>query len=227
MPVRIEVRARDVTLLPETRPAPEPDAAPERRFDIQNSQTDYRLSFDGRRAAVPRNEMYGVLQKVAEGTRIEWQHSTNPEVRLTFQPLNRILQCLNSTPSYQLFIAGFHIGDAIGIFEPDQIDDQVVLDSFSYLVGALQAMSGKKGRLFFIPDGYVATNQIRLELLGNGKLFSADCFRVDDAGNQHVGNKMFVPYATPMGFNTRVGRETEEAWRRIADLVQKQGGYGI
>lgn len=169
--------------------------------------------------------MHGLLRQVAEGTRVEWQYSKNPDIQSTFRPLNRILQCLNSTPSYQLFIAGFHIGDAIGMFDPDQVDDQAVADSFSYLVGALQAMHGKRGRLFFVPEGYAADPQTKLELLGNGKLFEVNCYRIDGA-THHVGDKLFVPYATPMGFNTRVDRLTEETWRRIANLADTQGGYG-
>lgn len=36
---------------------------------------------------------------------------------------------------------------------------------------------------------------------------------------RHIGHKLFVPYATPIGFNTQVQPKTEEAWRRISDLI--------
>ena len=144
MGFRLEVTARDVTLLPETRPAPSPEAAPVRCFHIEHGGNGYQLSFDGRRALVPDDAVYDLLTKVAEGSRVEWQHSSDESIRSTFRPLHRILQGLNSTPSYQLFLSGFHIGDAIGMFDLAQVEEQSISDSFRYLVGPLLASRGKK-----------------------------------------------------------------------------------
>jgi len=224
MAIRLELHARDVTLLPDTRPAPDPDAAPERDFVISHDGRGYTLEYDGRRANVPDNEIRQLLARVIAGTSVEWRHSSDPEIRTTFRPLNRILQCINSTPSYQLFLAGFHVGDSIGLFDLTEVQPPAVADSFRYLVGNLPWTEGKKGRLFFIPDGYVTTDEVRGELMANGKIFVIDLRVGDEDPTSHVENKLVVPYATPIGFNTRLSANTEESWRRISDLMRRQGG---
>ena len=225
MPLRLELRARDVTLLPETRPAPDPAAAPERQFSIAHDANGFTLTFDGRQANVPNDHILDLLSKVSAGTSVEWRHSTNPEIQATFRPLNRILMCINSTPSYQLFLAGFHIADAIGVFDFGVVQRPAIDDSFRYLVGNLPwQREGKKGALFVLPEGYVQGADVILELMANGKLFSADLYSGDQEPNHHVENKLFVPYATPMGFNTRVTADTEVAWRRVSELIQRQRG---
>jgi hypothetical protein len=230
MGFRLELHARDVTLLPETRPAPPPLAAPERIFVIEHdaaTEAAYRFSFDGRRAAVPDAAVPDLLSKVFDGTRVTWQHSSDADMRATFRPLDRILQSLNSTPSYQLFLAGFHVGDAIGLFDLQHVDEQSLRDSFRYLVGSLSAMRGKKGHLFFLPDGYIATPEIKLELMANGKLFWAIIWTSDGQGSHVDAEKLFIPYVTPIGFNTQISEAAKTAWTRISDLASKQSGvYG-
>jgi hypothetical protein len=223
MAVLLTLNIRDVTQLPEERPAPDPDASPERTFAIAHGAVGFSLDFDGRKASVPDQEIRALLSRVGEGTSVEWRHSRDPEIQTTFRPLNRILQCLNSTPAYQLFLAGFHIGDSIGLFDLGQVQEPAISDSFRYLVGNLPWAGGKKGRLFFLPDDYIAPD-VERELVANSKLVSADFFIGQDDPTSHVARKLFVPYATPIGFNTRVQKETEEAWRRISDLVRRQGG---
>lgn len=224
MAIRLELATRDVTLLPESRPAPAPDAAPERLFVILHSANGYSLEFDGRRVLVPDAEIESLFTMISEHTSVEWRHSRDPEIQATFRPLNRVLQCINSTPSYQLFLAGFHVADAIGMFNLDQVQLPAIADSFRYLVGNLEWSRGKKGRLFFLPEGYVPSDEVRLELMANGKLVSTNLYTGDTDPDHHVDNKEFVPYATPIGFNTRVSVDTEATWRRISDLMRRQLG---
>ena len=224
MAMRLALHARDVTLLPETSPAPDPDAAPEREFVVSHGDTGYQLEFDGRRATVPDAEIRDLLRQVTETTAVDWRHSSDPEIQATFRPLQRIVQCINSTPSYQLFLAGFHVGDSIGMFDLDQVATPAIADSFRCLVGTLHWPHGKKGHLFCIPEGYVNSETVRKELMANGKLFVVDLFVGDDGPTSHVANKLIVPYATPIGFNTRVEAETEETWRRVSALMRRQGG---
>ena len=120
---------------------------------------------------VPDDAVSNLLTAVSQGTSVEWSHSTDPEIQTTFRPLKRILQRSNSTPSYQLFLAGFHIGDAIGLFQFDMLEETAICDSFRYLVGTLAWQHGKRGRLFFIPDGY-ADADVEQELLANNKLMA-------------------------------------------------------
>jgi hypothetical protein len=138
--------------------------------------------------------------------------------------LNRILQVINSTPAYQLFLAGFQIADTVGFFNLDTVHQDAIVDSFHYLVGNLVWTFGKKGRLFFLPDGYLTDGVTRTELLANSKLFSVDLFSIADGQASHLENKLCVPYATPIGFNTAIQPATEATWRRINHLISQQRG---
>lgn len=226
MTIRLQLRARDVTQIPESRPAPDPNESPERAFAIVNDSGGYRLEYDGRRATVPNKEIRNLLIRVSEGTSIEWRSSSDPEIQTTFRPLNRILQCLNSTPAYQLFLAGFHIADAIGMFDLEQVQESSIADSFNYLVGNLMWTNERKGRLFFLPEGYV-TPEVEMELLANTKIVGVDLIRIVDDQTSHVGHKLYVPYATPIGFSTRVSQDTQETWRKINNLMSRQAGGAL
>lgn len=226
MSMQLQLHARDVTLLPEQRPADvDPSEVPEHRFQIQHEETTgYALAFDEHRANIPDDHMSQLFLAVCNTSRVDWEHSRNIDIQSTFRPLNRVIQCLTTTPSYQLFLAGFHIADAIGLLALDVVDGVTVPDSFRYLVGNLPWIRGKKGRLFVLPHGVVADPMVRLQLIANGKLFEANFFVGDSHGTHHIDEKLIVPYATPIGFNTRVDARTEQVWREIARLVQHEGG---
>jgi hypothetical protein len=225
MAVRICLRARDVTLLPETQPAPLPEAVPRREFalEVVGGEEGYRLEFDGRHATVSSDAMPKVFARVIDGTPVEWRDSSKPEIQAVFGPLNRIVQCLNTTPSYQLFLAGFHIGETIGMLPPSGVDAHAMVASFRYLVGPVVWSYGKKGRLFFLPEGAV-TPEVGAELVANGKLLSVTITADGVEPAPQTDEKLFTPYATPIGFNTRVSAETEKAWRRIGELIRRLGG---
>lgn len=227
MAVLLRLQARDVTLLPETRPAPSPEAVPLRRFVIElvGGDVGYRLNFDSRSATVLYGAMPGLFAQVIDGTPVEWRRSSDPEIRAVFAPLSRIIQCLNTTPSYQMFLAGFHIAETIGMLPQVAVDEAAMVASFRYLVGPIIWPYGKKGRLFFLPEGTV-TGQAALELIANGKLLSVEITADDTEPDPEARVKLFTPYATPIGFNTRVSGETKEAWKRIGELVRRVGGGG-
>jgi hypothetical protein len=225
MAIRLELRARDVSQLPELRPAPDPKASPERVFTIAHVVGSYKLEYDGRHANVPDPEIKNLLMRLNEGTSVEWRQSSDSEIQATFRPLNRVLQCLNSTPAYQLFLAGFHIADTIGMFEIEQIQESAIVDRFKKLSGNLPWLSGKRGRLFFIPDEYNAA--IELELLANNKIIVSELYVATEERIIPEGRKLVVPYATPIGFNTQVSPETKVAWRGITSLVTQDGGGPI
>lgn len=227
MSLKLELNAMDVTQLPDSRGDAEPDDVPLHKFEIAHDGNGYRLEFDGNAATVPANDICDLLQQVATTTSTDWKHSSDPEIQATFRPLNRILQRINSTPTYQLFLSGFHIGDTIGLFDLEALGQEAIADSFRYLVGNLPWHGGKKGRLFILPEGYVASTEIRRELMANGKIFCADFWVGVDDRQSHIESKDVVPYATPIGFNTRVSNQTKEAWRRICDLVRRNSGEPI
>lgn len=221
MTIQLRLFARDVTRLPSSRPATDPSASPERSFSIEHGIAGYALEFDSHRANVPVDAIQRLYRHVSEANHIDWQYSSDTEIQSTFRPLRRITQCINSTPSYQLFLAGFHIGDLIGLFNDDPLDPDAIADEFRALDGNQPWPQGKRGRLFILPDGFVTDQSVKNELIANGKLFEADLYIGD---NHHVENKLCVPYATPIGFNTSVQAETESEWRRISSLVRRNGG---
>jgi hypothetical protein len=224
MIIQLQLQARDVTALPDERPYPDAGAVPQHRFEIQHRDTGYSLEFNGNRANVPNEHMAQLARTVSETTRVDWQYSRDTEIQNTFRPLNRILQCINSTPSYQLFLAGFHIAETIGMLSLDVVSSETVPDSFTYLVGNLPWPRGKQGRLFVLREGTITDAVVRNELIANGKLFESQLWFDDDNGMHHVGDKLIIPYATPIGFNTQVHPQTEEAWRRICEFVRHHGG---
>lgn len=226
MAIRVLLRARDVTLLPESRPAAALEAVPERQFALGVGADGYSLEFDGRRASVLIEDMRHLFTRVLDGTPVEWRYSSNSEVRTVFEPLARILPCLNTTPAYQLFLAGFHIADTIGLLTSPTIHETGIIASFRYLVGPLVWPYGKKGRLFFLPEQTV-TPQVATELIANGKLFSATILTEGWKPTEPIEVKLFIPYATPIGFNTHVGPETEDAWRKIGEMLRRLGGGGL
>ncbi|WP_197998424.1 hypothetical protein [Gimesia maris] len=79
---------------------------------------------------------------IVEHSSYEWQHSRNPDIQATFRPLSRIVNLINSTPSYQIFLAGFQIAESIGFFDLNQIAEPAMEDSYRYLVGNLSWTSG-------------------------------------------------------------------------------------
>ena len=186
MSMQLQLNARDVTLLPERRPADiATEDVPEHRFQIQHDETSgYALEFDNHRVIVPDDHMTQLFLGVSNASRLLefWEHSRDNIIQSTFRPLNRIIQCLKTTPSYQLFLAGFHIADAIGMLSLDVVDHATVPESFRYLVGNLPWLRGKKGRLFVLPRGAVTDPMVRSQLIANGKLFEATFF-VGDAGD--------------------------------------------
>jgi hypothetical protein len=223
MAIRLTLNIGDVTQLPEAQSAPDPDESPERTFAITHDEIGFILEFDHQRASVPCKEIGALISRIGVGAYVEWRHSRDPEIQTTFRPLNRILQCVNSTPAYQLFLAGFHIGDRIGLFNLGQVQEPAITDRFRYLVDNLPWSRGKRGRLFFLPDDCVTPN-VERELVANSKLISAELFLGHGNPHSHVTRKLCIPYATPIGFSTRVQKDTELSWQRIADLVRRQGG---
>ncbi len=221
MTIRLTLSIGDVTRLANPRPAA--NDSPMRVFEIARSNSSFQFDFDGRTVTVPFHEIPDLLLRVDDGTSIEWQHSSDPEIQTTFRPFNRVLQCLDSTPAYQLFLAGFHICDSIGLFDLEQVPETAIVDSFRYLVGYLAWSNGRKGRLFFLPDDIIDQN-IENELIANSKLGSVDLIKIRDDTQSFLSRKLYVPYANPIGFNTIVGKETEVKWQRINELMHRQGG---
>lgn len=226
MSMQLELNSRDVTMVAGHRPSDvDPEDVPAHQFQIKHADNlGYVLEFDGQRANVPDDHMGQLFDGVCTATRTDWEYSKDIEIQTAFRPLNRIIQRITSTPSYQLFLAGFHIADAIGMLNLEVVDPETIPDSFRYLVGNLPWLRGKKGRLFVLPEGAVLDPEVRSQLIANGKLFQANFFLGDATGLHHVDEKLVVPYATPIGFNTRVNARTHDAWRDIARLVQREGG---
>jgi hypothetical protein len=222
--MKLLLHASDVTLLQDSRPSPNPLDVPSHSFEILHDQRGYTLTFDSHCVAVQDAEMSRLFRSISDTTHVDWEHSKDVEIQNTFGPLNRVIKCLTTTPSYQLFLAGFHIADAIGMLDLALVDHDTVSDSFRYLVGNLPWLRGKKGRLFILREGDVSDQIVRQELIANGKLFAVQYWDGDLDRTSLVDEKLAVPYATPIGFNTHVGSQTEQKWRDIVAFVRQHGG---
>lgn len=217
MSLRLELVTGDVTKLPEGGGhSLEEVQQRDFRIDYRGDQ-GFELEFDKAKALVGLSHIQDLFKIVSFHVLTEWQYSKDRQIRSAFGPLNRILSVINSTPSYQLFLAGFQVADKIGFLEQEAFEEMAMLTSFSGLLGTVRWKEGKKGRLFFIPEGYVSEHHVRNELVGNGKLFWITLW----SGGSMVEEKLAVPYATPIGFNTPVSADTEDAWRRVTQLVDR------
>ena len=226
MGIRLNLYASDITKLPEPRPAPHDSLTPQLEFSIQIDQAGIELSYNSSKARVSYEDFLDLAKQISVTTRIDWEYSKDSKVESTFRPLNRIIKCIDSTPSYQLFLAGFHIAETIGLLSLRDVSIESIPDSFRYLVGNVPWPAGKKGSLFFLREGEVQDQEIQKELFTNGKIFSCQLVCGDDSHSSIHELKLFVPYATPIGFGTKVGENTKVEWRRIVDFVRKHGGGG-
>lgn len=191
------------------------DEVQRRRFQVGRSNQGFELEFDNAKCLVSLSHIDDVFRIVSHHVLPEWQYSKDKEIQSVFRPLNRILTVINSTPSYQLFLAGFQIADEIDLLRQGEIDESAVIAAFHRLNMAVRWKEGKKGSLFFIPDGYVSNSVVLQELISNGKLF----WVILRSEVSILEEKLAVPYATPIGFNTLVSEDTEATWRRISQLV--------
>ena len=219
----LTLRIGDVTRLASPRPALHSKDSPMRVFTVARTDSDFKFDFDGQSVTVPFQEIPKLLVRIDDGTLIDWQNSRDPEIQTIFRPFNRVLQRLDSTPAYQLFLAGFHICESIGLFDFSYIPEAAIEDSFRYLVGYLTWPNGRNGKLFFLPDDIV-DQSIENELIANSKIGSVELIGILGDAHSILGRKLYVPYANPIGFNTKVDRETEVKWQRINELMHRQSG---
>lgn len=225
MKIELKLHANDVTKLPDPRPASVDTALHSIDFSVHLGQNVCKLVYNGNAASVTYEQLLDLASKVATTSRVDWEYPRDSDIETTFRPIERITKCIDSTPSYQLFLAGFHIAEVIGMLSLTDIRLESVPNSFRYnLLGNIPWPNGKNGRLFFLRDGEVSNSDVQHQLLANGKLFLASMFVDDGAGPQHLEEKLFVPYANPIGFNTEVADATKDAWKRICKFVRLNGG---
>lgn len=225
MEIQLNLCATDVTKLPNPRPAAIATELPQLNFSIHLGPYGCKITYNANSVTVTYEQLLDLAGKVATTTRVDWERPANDEIETTFRPIERITNCIDSTPSYQLFLSGLHIAEVIGMLSLTDVPIESVPASYRYnLLGNTPWPSGKKGRLFFVREGDVADGEVQHQLMANGKLFSVNMVTIDEAGMHQLDEKLFVPYVTPIGFNVKVNEITKDAWKRISDFVRQNGG---
>lgn len=160
------------------------DTIPERIFIIKKG---FEIEFDGKKLKVDSE----FFEKCYENKIEDFQ--------------------LNTTPSYQLFYSGIHLTEVLGI---NDCNNDEIIEVFKRLVGKIELNKGKKGQLFFIPNGILDDNSC-FELFFNGKIFSIDLFK----GEESIGTRYFVPYVNPIGFKIPVSENTKDKFLQISRMI--------
>jgi hypothetical protein len=139
--------------------------------------------------------------------------------------LPKIVRQVKTTPAYQLFLAAMDVAAFLGLYQsggPDPLNflTYSVFRRFVELRWFVPTITDG-GRLFFVSDDLVSNkDEAVVELLRNGKLGKVT-LRV---GDKVLGQKYYVPYATPIGFTTEVSTAAKRLWDAIRDEYFERRG---
>lgn len=202
--LRLRVQTGDVTRQPSTL----------RDFQVATARplTEITLSFDNHEAHFLASEWPALLEQVKGRSLSHWKDSriAPPMGQADMQEL---LSVVSNTPSYQLFLAGFDLAEAVALVS--EWPERVVLRRAIGLTERLPSAIGPGG-LFVVPDPLLGDNPdltVLEDLVRNNKL----CRLRLDAGDSV--EKYYVPYATPIGFVTPVSRQAKQLWDRLRDYI--------
>jgi hypothetical protein len=183
-----------------------------RNFQLQADRplTGISLAFDGEQAHIDREDWPALLGQVKTRSLSRWKH-TPMEGPMGEPDMQALLSVVSNTPAYQLFLAGFDVAEAVGLVSA--LPERVVLRRTMGLSGRLPSITGSGG-VFFLPEGLVddPADAAALDLLIlNNKL----CHLHVEAGE--AVDRHYIPYATPLGFTTKVTPEAERLWAKVRD----------
>lgn len=130
-----------------------------------------------------------------------------PPLRLLVNVTSRI----NSTPVFQLFLAGIDIAERMGLVGNSSFD--LIRRRFTVLRHSMPSVTGAGG-LFFVPDDLLNGHDPAVsELVKNNKLCSATIIDAETI------RRFYIPYATPIGFVAGpVSNEAERLWDAVRNL---------
>ena len=225
MPCELKLHAHDVTL----NCRPERKASifrpPQRVYSIVREREMFTLGFDGAKIRIPPAAIAEILVGLRTGSRLDWLQSVCCSQQHLRNPLRKVVELVNSTPAFQLFVAGFHIGETIGMFDDDSIADADVSAAYRGLVGNLEWTAGQRGRLYFPPGGPEVDAPAERELAEAGRLFLAELrYSTGEAGPKTVDRKWFVPYVPALDWVRQVSPEAQILWNRIRSMNRTRRG---
>ena len=179
------------------------------RINLNQSTPEILLTFDNENATVAKDQWHSLIPQVKTRSLKKWKYSQMDEP-MGAPDFQQLLVNVDTTPAYQMLLAGFDIAEAVKLVS--SIQDQVSLNRCISLAGLIPSAVGP-GRLFFIPDSlliHAETNNIEA-LVRSNKLCKLSVKMTDyDPVIRH-----YIPYAIPIEFLGETSRKSRELWESI------------
>lgn len=179
-----------------------------RRFhvEVDRPPTTVALSLADRSGRIAFDDWLPLVEQI-QAKELVKRHSPD-SLKPPLSLIPSVIQEIKSTPTYQLFLAGVDVAERIDLVS--ESPPESVKRRFLLLDKWLPSATGAGG-LFFLPADVAAGYPPHLvqELILNNKLCLAAFADT---------RRLYVPYATPIGFITRVSREAEGLWDEIRAL---------
>lgn len=183
--------------------------------DVDRPPTTATIRFvQDRIARIPIDEWPALLQQITVGELVKRRFpGAKIDPPLGNPDVLSVVKQIDSTPSYQLLLAGFDIAERIELASGSS--PEMVQRRFEIIHGWMPSFTGRGG-LFFVPH-HVTKNRAAAidQLLVNNKLCSANL-------TLNCGRPMtryYVPYATPMGFVvSKVDADASALWDQVRSL---------
>jgi hypothetical protein len=148
------------------------------------------------------------VEQIKTRSLARWKYSGKMPAPLGNAAFQRLLNQVNSTPSYQLFLASVDIAEYVRLVT--ESDDRAVWSTCRSLSGPIRSTLGPL-RLFFLPDTLVteADTAEAKELIDKNKL----CELQAEIATYDPLKKYYMPYQTPQV--EPVGKDATNLWERI------------
>jgi len=179
-----------------------------RSFRISRSRGRLTLILDRSiRADVPTTMWRGLYRQVRERTLTRWKHF-DVGGPLGTPRMRRLVMALDSTASYQLFLAAFDIANYLRL--PYASNEQVET-GFAELSD--RRIGGQSGDfLYFLPTSWEMEQEVVETLIVNNKLCRAT---ISSREGRYRVSRLHTPYLTPSGFASAVGNDVIRAWNEV------------
>lgn len=181
---------------------------------------DFLLTIDDSPpVAIPLDLWHPLVAQVATRSLHEWQYIFPYPAPLGNPQVRRVIQRIDSTACFQLFLASVEISELLRIVaEPLHVPMR-----FAGLSGVFTRLGGNHG-LYFPPQDLIAATApaVLNELIRNNKLCSMRI--VSDDPNLEL-ETAYVPYATPNTLSARMTPDANRLWVEVRRLYRIAGGY--
>jgi hypothetical protein len=173
---------------------------------------DVKMTFHEATAVVNSREWLSLLRQVKTRSLSKWKF-TKMEDPMGKGDFQRLLAEVNTTPAYQLFLAGFDIAVVVGLVsEPD---DQVVLSRCISISGGNMPHAIGPRKLFVISDRVLQEGGDAINALVLAKKL---CRLTATIGQFEPVIKYYIPYIPQSGVQANLSPEANALWDRIRDF---------